>query len=97
MRALRVSEDIVPVSQFKTEAAEWLKRCAATGQAVVITQNGKPAGVLVSPLVFDELTERKRFVAAVEEGLQDARAGRLTDHASVVSQVRKRYRQHRSR
>lgn len=97
MRALRVSEDIVPVSQFKTEAAEWLRRCAATGQAVVITQNGKPAGVLVSPSVFDELTERRRFVAAVEEGLQDGDAGRLADHASVVSQIRKRYRRHRSR
>ncbi|MBI2840666.1 MAG: type II toxin-antitoxin system Phd/YefM family antitoxin [Acidobacteria bacterium] len=97
MRALRVSEDIVPVSQFKTEAAEWLKRCAATGQAVVITQNGKPAGVLISPRVFDELTELKRFVATIQEGLQDAEAGRLTDHASVVSQVRQRYRQHRSR
>ncbi len=94
MRALRVSEDIVPVSQFKTEAAEWLKRCTATGQAVVITQNGKPAGVLISPSVFDELTERKRFVAAVEEGLRDSEAGRLTDHKSVVSELRQRYHKH---
>lgn len=92
MRALRVSEDIVPVSQFKTEAAEWLKRCAATGQPVVITQNGRPAGVLVAPLVFDELIERSRFVAAVEAGLEDADAGRLRDHASVVRQARDRYR-----
>jgi len=97
MRPLRVSEDIVPVSQFKTEAAEWLRRCAATGQAVVITQNGKPAGVLVSPSVFDELTERKRFVAAVEEGLGDAAAGRLVDHVSVVSALRRRYRKPSSR
>lgn len=97
MRAFRVSEDIVPVSQFKTEAAEWLKRCAATGQAVVITQNGKPAGVLVSPSVFDELSERKRFVAAVEEGLRDAETGRLTDHATVVAEMRRRYRSHRKR
>ena len=97
MRPLRVSEDIVPVSQFKAEAAEWLKRCAATGQAVVITQNGKPAGVLVSPSVFDELSERTRFVAAVEEGLRDAEAGRLTDHATVVAEMRRRYRSHRKR
>ncbi len=97
MRAMCVSEDIVPVSQFKTEAAGWLKRCTATGRAVVITQNGKPAGVLASPTVFDELTERKRFVAAVEEGLRDAEAGRLADHASVVSELHQRYRKHSSR
>ena len=92
MRPLRVSEDIVPVSQFKTRAAEWLKRCEATGQAVVITQNGRAAGVLVSPAVFDDLSEKKRFVAAVEEGLRDADAGRISEHATVVAELRARYR-----
>jgi hypothetical protein len=31
MRAVRVSEDIVPVSDFKARAGDWLKRIAETG------------------------------------------------------------------
>lgn len=87
MRAIRISEDIVPVSEFKAQAAECLRRVSATGQPIIITQNGKAAGVLLSPSEFDRLSERVRFVAAVEEGLADADAGLLRDHDEVVERM----------
>jgi prevent-host-death family protein len=85
-----VSEDIVPVSDFKAQAADWLKRVAETGQPVVITQNGKAAGVLVSPAEFDRLTERARFLGAVDEGLTDEKAGRVVPHEHVVAEMKSR-------
>jgi prevent-host-death family protein len=90
MRAVRLSEDIVPVSDFKAKAAEWLKRVAETGHPIVITQNGKAAGVLLSPSQFDELTEQARFLTAIDAGLADADAGRVHDHEDVVMEVRRR-------
>lgn len=90
MRAVRISEDIVPVSDFKAQAADWLRRVVETGHPLVITQNGKAAGVLLSPAEFDRLNERARFVAAVEEGIADADAGRLSDHDEVVARMRAR-------
>lgn len=92
MRAVRVSEDIVPVSDFKAQASDWLKRAAKSGQPVVITQNGKAAGVLLSPAEFDRLTEQARFVAAVQEGLDDTAAGRVHSHRSVVGEMKRRFR-----
>ena len=92
MRAVRVSEDIVPVSDFKAQAAEWLKRVAQTGHPLVITQNGKAAGVLLSPAQFDELTARAQVVAAIDEGLEDSAAGRVHSHAAVVAEFKKRRR-----
>ena len=65
MKSFRVSENIVPVSEFKAQAAEMLRRLATSGEPVVITQNGKAAGVLLSPQAYDDLTERARFMAAV--------------------------------
>ena len=91
MEPLRVSEHIVAVSEFKAQAADWLRRAADTAQPVVITQNGKAAGVLLSPRVFDDLMERARFVAAVDEGLSDVKAGRMVDHEEVVKEVRSRF------
>ena len=43
---------------------------------MVITQNGKPAGVLLSPAEFDRLVERERFLADVAAGVTDLDAGR---------------------
>jgi prevent-host-death family protein len=83
MKSFRVSENIVPVSGFKAQAAEMLRRLAASGEPLVITQNGKAAGVLLSPEAFDELTELHRFMAAVLEGLEDGKAGRVFSHEEV--------------
>jgi prevent-host-death family protein len=92
MRSLRIAEDIVPVSDFKAQASEWLRRVAESGHPLVITQNGKAAGVLLSPQAFDELTERSRFLASVDEGLADSEAGRVHAHDEVVAEMNKRFR-----
>ena len=97
MRAVRISEDIVPVSEFKAQAAECLRRIADSGQPLVITQNGKAAGVLLSPAEFDRLSERARFVAAVDEGLVDADAGRVRAHDEVAARMKARFGKTRRR
>jgi prevent-host-death family protein len=97
MRAVRISEDIVPVSDFKAQAADWLKRVSDTGQPVVITQNGKAAGVLVSPSEFDRLCERAGLLEAIDAGLADEKAGRVVSHASVVSEMKRRAARRASR
>ena len=91
MRTLRVSENFVPISEFKAQAADWLRKVGETGAPVVVTQNGKPAAVLLSPRAFDELTEQARFITAVGAGLADAEAGRVHSHAAVVARVRARF------
>ena len=90
MVKLRVSEDVVPVSHFKAQASEWLRRIASTGRPLVITQNGRPAGVLLSPVAFDELTERQQFLAAVQEGMADEQEGRAHTTEEVFDAVEKR-------
>ena len=91
MRPVRVSEDFVPVSEFKAQAADWLRKLAKANAPVVVTQNGRPAGVLLSPQAFDELTERARFVEAVEDGLADAKAGRVQSNADVIRRMKARF------
>ena len=87
---IRVSEDVVTVSDFKAKASDWLRRIAGSGHPLVITQNGKPAGVLLSPAAFDELSERQQFLAAVQEGMVDEQAGRghTTDEVLAMAERR---------
>lgn len=91
MRALKISRDFVPVSELKAEAADCLRRVAETDAPLVVTQHGRPAGVLLSPRAYDELVERGRFLAAVNQGMADALAGRTVPHAEVAARLKARF------
>jgi len=40
------------------------------GRPLIITQNGKPAGVVLSPVNYDELVYRKSFLIPLSEALR---------------------------
>src|SRR5438552_7583864 len=76
MKTIMVAEDILPIATFKAHASAVVRSLRTRGRPMVITQNGKPAAVLVSPEEFDRLQAGREFRAAVREGLADEKAGR---------------------
>ncbi len=87
MKDLQISEDILPVGEFKTHASRVIRRLQTTKRPFVITQNGKPAAVLLTPAEFDRLNEHARFLEAVDEGYSDSAAGRVIDDAALTSEL----------
>lgn len=89
MKALKVSRDVVTLAEFKSQAATLLERISTSSQPLLITQNGKPAGVLLSPAEFDRIQEQEthRFVASVSRGLQDADSGKVLTSAQTKSRL----------
>ena len=83
MKAIHVAEDILPLGEFKAQVSRVIRRLREAKRPVVITQNGKPAAVLVTPEEFDRLRERARFIDAVREGLADSEAGRVIDDKTL--------------
>jgi len=83
MRNFRMNEDVVPAKEFKAKLSAWLKHVARNRRPVLITLNGKPAGILLDPRDFDEVQERARFVEAVQKGLEDADAGRFVSEEEL--------------
>ncbi|HEX9593955.1 MAG TPA: type II toxin-antitoxin system Phd/YefM family antitoxin [bacterium] len=90
MGEVNVSEDIVPLGEFKARAAQFLRRLKGSRQPLVITQNGRPAGVLLSAVEFDRLRERQRFLESVAAGIADADAGQVLDSAALRKALAKR-------
>ena len=88
MKEVQVSDGIVPLGEFKAQAAKLLKRLGESGEPMVITQNGRPADVLLSPREFHLIQQRDRFLESVAAGLADAEAGRVID----TTEFRKRLR-----
>jgi len=83
MREVQIADGIVPLGEFKAQAAKLLKRVGESGKPMVITQNGRPAGVLVSPKEYDRIVERQHFLESIAAGLADAEAGRVIDTAEL--------------
>ena len=90
---LQVSEDIVPIGEFKAHLSERIRKLRAHRRPLVVTQNGKATAVVLSPEVFDRLTYQARFMLAVNEGIEQANAGELVDDDEVFRRVEARIRQ----
>jgi prevent-host-death family protein len=79
MKPIVTSKDIVPLNEFKTRASRLLRQLREGRRPLIITRNGKPAGVLITPEEFDRIRERDRFIEAVSTGLADSVAERVLD------------------
>ena len=84
MKNIRVSDGVVPLGDFKTHAAHYLKNLDGP---MVITQNGRPAGVLLTPGEYDRIVEQQNFLASIVSGIADAQAGRVMGEAELKGQL----------
>ena len=87
MKQIQIADDIVPLAEFKAHASRLFRQLRKEQRPMVITQNGKPAAVLITPEEFDRIGERTRFVEAVREGLTDSDAGRLIDDGQLGQEL----------
>jgi prevent-host-death family protein len=91
MKAILLSQDVLPLGEFKTQASRVLRRLKESQRPVIITQNGRAAAVLITPEEFDQMRERERFIAAVQEGLADSEAGRVLEDDEVERLLDQRF------
>ncbi|MCA9647918.1 MAG: type II toxin-antitoxin system Phd/YefM family antitoxin [Polyangiaceae bacterium] len=89
--ALQVAEDILPIGELKAHLSEQIRALRGRRRPLVVTQNGKAAAVLLSPEEFDRLTAQARFVAAVQEGLEDQAAGRVVSDDELTGLLDARF------
>ncbi|MFA6597048.1 MAG: type II toxin-antitoxin system Phd/YefM family antitoxin [Ignavibacteriaceae bacterium] len=89
MKDILVANDIIPVGQFKTGLAKYLKEIQNKRNSLIITQNGKPAGVLISPTEFDDLRQTKLFIDSISRGLSASEKGELLSTSQLRSEMQK--------
>ena len=89
MKDISVSSDIIPVGQFKSSLAKYLKEIQENNNSLIITQNGKPAGVLISPSEFDELRNTKLFIDSISRGLKNSEEGEIYSTSQIRQELKK--------
>jgi prevent-host-death family protein len=88
--AFQVSEDIVPIAELKAHLSE-VVRGLERRRPLVITLNGKPAAVMMSPQEYDRIAYRERVLAKINEGLRDVAEGRTYSHEEVGRMIEARF------
>jgi prevent-host-death family protein len=87
MKPVDAAEDIVSLNDFKARASELFRQLREGQRPLIITLNGKPAAVLITPEEFDRMRERDRFAEAVSAGLADSAAGRVIDDEELGAEI----------
>jgi antitoxin YefM len=89
MDNISISHDIIPVGKFKASLAKYLKEINSKRNSLIITQNGKPAGVLISPSEFDKLREMKLFLESISRGLTNSDQGEVYSTSQLKKELKK--------
>jgi len=90
-KAPLLSEDFIPIGEFKTHASKFLRRLKARGRPLVITQHGRAAAVLMQPADYDYMGKRDRVVGAIQAGMDDVRAGRTLSDEELDRELDKEF------
>ncbi len=89
MARLRLSEDLLPISDFRTRAAEMVARVKKTKRPIVLTQRGRSAAVLEDIREYERRTERMELLEEIVAGLRAAEKGEVVSHAEAMAELDK--------
>jgi prevent-host-death family protein len=91
---VQIATSIVPIAEFKAQASHLLDQIRENKQeALIITQHGKAAAVVLSPEEFDRLQTlqyERYFFSKIVEGQTAALAGEVVSHEEAKRSVLER-------
>lgn len=86
-----MSDPIISLSDFKSDASQWLKRLQEESDAVVLTQNGRASAVVQSYDTFQRQQQALLMLKLLAQGEADIAAGRLVPQEEVFAKLRERF------
>ena len=85
--ATKFSEDVVPLTDMKTNPGRVVRHAEDTRRPVLLTRRGRAVAVVQSVDDYEEAQEERAFMRAVLEGLADIEAGREVSLADVKARL----------
>ncbi len=86
-----MSDPIISLSDFKSDASQWLKRLQEASDAVVLTQNGRASAVVQSYETYQRQQQALLMLKLLAQGEADIAAGRLIPQEEVFAKLRERF------
>ncbi len=89
MNRIRLSEDLTPISDFRTRTAEIVAKVRKTKRPLILTQRGRSAAVLEDIGEYEKKVERLELLEAILNGVRAAEKGEVVTHAKAMSKMDK--------
>ena len=84
---MRKVPDIIPVTDFRQDAATALKRVRSSGRPVVITQRGRAAAVMLSIDIYEQREYERELLRLLARGEQEIAQGKGHDLETVMAEA----------
>lgn len=86
MRA-RLTEDVIPVTDFRGKAAELLAKLKKNRRPLILTQRGRSSVVVEDVKEYENRLERLELLEAIVRGVQAAEKGDLILHEEAMRRL----------
>jgi antitoxin YefM len=87
MRAIRLDEDVHPLSEFRASVASFVRQVTETGRPLLLTQNGRGVAVLIDVRGFEAMRARLELLEEIDQAERQVAAGRVTPREAAKSRV----------
>ena len=82
-------EYIMPISEVRAKLAEVIKKISNRGKHLIITKNGKPEAVILSPEELEtlEIKADPKLLQSILRAEEDIQKGNLYSHEDIFKNV----------
>lgn len=85
---MNLKDNVKPLTYFKSQPFEAIKKVTQTREPMVITQNGEAKGVLVDVYTWQHQQDALALLKTIVIGQKEAQAGRGNDFQTVFERIR---------
>jgi prevent-host-death family protein len=87
MRAIRLDQDVRPLSEFRAGVASFIQQVSETGRPMLLTQRGRGVAVLLDVREFEAMQERLELLEDIVAAQQQLSAGQGVAHEEAKARV----------
>ena len=84
---VRLAEDLIPVTDFRSNASELLQKIKKTRRPLILTQRGRSAAVIEDVKEYENRLERIELLEVIVRGLHAAEKGDLISHEKAMERL----------
>lgn len=93
MIQINLDNDIQPLSEFRANAAKFVKQLKETRRPIILTQHGKSSAVLMDVTEYQRLLDRIELLQEIQVAEKQITEGKYLSHEEVKKRLSSRYSQ----
>lgn len=92
MRQINFENDIKPLSEFRANAASFVKQVRDTKRPLILTQHGKSSAVLIDVAEYQSIIEKLELLQEVQLAESQIAEGKILTNRQVQRRLADRYK-----